>query len=124
MYKSSMSDESEDECEIAVTCLEYKGAVIEDWDDRLIIGRRHAKSSVSVSPNMSLPDEFSDRRIKEDHDVEAERVSVPLGYLASKFRKRWCDVSQAVAIHKAQLLHQHLQADKDGLTRSRAVMKS
>ena len=73
---------------MGVTCVEYNAAVIDDWDDRMIIGRRHAKSTWSVSREVSLPDEFSDGRIQEMHDdAYTERIIVPKGHLDSKLRK-------------------------------------
>ena len=57
------------QCRVAVTCVELNAIAIDDSDDRLPIGRKHEKNFLAVSRNISLPDEFSETRTKEE--VEA-----------------------------------------------------
>ena len=42
---SESDNTSEDDFETAVTCVEYNAVMIDDWDDRLTIERRHATNT-------------------------------------------------------------------------------
>jgi hypothetical protein len=56
------SDQGDDNHQIAGVCPEVHATLMDDDDDRMIIGRRHSRSKISASRNLRMPDEFTESR--------------------------------------------------------------
>ena len=60
----SDSDPEDDGYQIAVVCPERFSTLMDEDEDRMIIGRRHPRSRITASRNLRMPDEFTDSKTR------------------------------------------------------------
>ena len=58
-------DQEDDGYQIAGVCPERFSTLMDEDEDRMIIGRRHPRSRITASRNLRMPDEFTDSKTRD-----------------------------------------------------------